>query len=238
MAIRQMRQAALEGRRFMRAERIPVIGVTGYLGAGKTTLLNHLLARPGARLGVVVNDFGEINVDAALVTGQIDEAASIAGGCICCLPDAGGLDDALARLTDPRLGLDAVLVEASGAADPLALARLIRFSGVERVRPGGLIDVVDAREHERAVDTGAVAPARFAAATLVVVNKLDCVPAARARRDRTATGPGAGARAPAGGPAPRGLECRRRAGGGAAPREAPSAERVGRARGLAYGGCN
>src|SRR5690606_33643497 len=66
-------------------DRVPVIAVTGHLGAGKTSLLNHLLRTPGARLGVVVNDFGTLNVDAALVTGQVDEAASISGGCVCCL---------------------------------------------------------------------------------------------------------------------------------------------------------
>ena len=65
---------------------VPVIGLTGYLGAGKTTVLNHVLRTPGARIGVVINDFGELNVDAGLVTGQVDEPASIAGGCICCLP--------------------------------------------------------------------------------------------------------------------------------------------------------
>lgn len=70
---------------------IPVIALTGYLGAGKTSLLNHVLRAPGARIGVVINDFGELNVDAGLVTGQVDEPASIAGGCICCLPDDGGL---------------------------------------------------------------------------------------------------------------------------------------------------
>lgn len=165
------------------AGRVPVIAVTGYLGAGKTSLLNHLLRRPGARLGVVVNDFGELNVDAALVSGQIDEAASIAGGCLCCLPDAGGLDDALERLAHPRLRLDAILVEASGAADPLALARLIRYSGVERVRPGGVIEVLDAVEHFRTVDLWPEPPARYAAATLVVIGKADLLPA----DDRDAT---------------------------------------------------
>lgn len=160
---------------------IPVIALTGHLGAGKTTVLNHLLSRPGSRVGVIVNDFGAINVDAALITGQVDEAASIAGGCICCLPDTGGLDDALRRLTDPRLRLDAVIVEASGAAEPLAVARLIRFSGAERARLGGVIDVVDAARHFGTVDIGGLAPARHAAATLVVVNKLDAV--APAERD-------------------------------------------------------
>ena len=62
--------------------KLPVIVLTGYLGAGKTTLLNHLLGTPGTRIGVVINDFGTISVDAALVSGQVDEPASIAGGCL------------------------------------------------------------------------------------------------------------------------------------------------------------
>jgi G3E family GTPase len=155
---------------------IPVIALTGHLGAGKTTLLNHLLRAPGARLGVVMNDFGALNVDAGLVIGQVDEVAGISGGCVCCLPDAGGLDAALGRLTQPRLRLDAVIVEASGVAEPSTLAQLIRYSGVEAVRPGGLVDVVDAAEHFSTVDTGALAPARYAAATLIVINKTDRIP--------------------------------------------------------------
>ena len=163
--------------------RVPVIALTGHLGAGKTSLLNHLLRSPGARLGVIVNDFGTLNVDAALVTGQIDEAAAISGGCLCCLPDAGGLDDALEKLAQPRLRLDAILVEASGAADPLALARLIRFSGAERVRPGGIVEVIDAVEHFRTVDIWTEPPLHHAAATLVVVGKTDLLSADE--RDRT-----------------------------------------------------
>ena len=152
---------------------IPVIALTGYLGAGKTTLLNHVLRSPDARIGLVINDFGELNVDAGLVTGQVDEPASIAGGCICCLPDDGGLDVALARLADPKLRLDAIIVEASGLADPLAIARMLRFSGVDGVRPGGVVDVLDAVTHFQTVDRDPTPPARYAAATLVVVNKLD-----------------------------------------------------------------
>ncbi len=156
---------------------IPVIALTGHLGAGKTTLLNHVLRTPQARIGVVINDFGEINVDAGLISGQIDEPASIAGGCICCLPDDGQLDAALARLADPKLRLDAIIVEASGLADPAALARIIGFSEIGGVRDGGVVDVVDALLHFDTVDRGGVAPARYGAATLVVVNKLDQVPA-------------------------------------------------------------
>jgi G3E family GTPase len=152
---------------------VPVIALTGYLGAGKTSLLNHVLRTPKARIGVVINDFGVLNVDAGLVTGQVDEAASIAGGCVCCLPDNGGLDDALAKLADPKLDLDAIIVETSGLADPVAVSRLIRFSGAAGVRPGGVVDVIDAATHFDVVDRSTKPPARYGAASLVVVNKLD-----------------------------------------------------------------
>jgi G3E family GTPase len=152
---------------------IPVIALTGYLGAGKTSLLNHVLRAPQARLGVIINDFGALNVDAGLVTGQVDEPSSITGGCVCCLPDNGGLDDALTKLADPRLELDAIIVETSGLADPVAVAQLIRFSGAAGVRPGGIVDVIDATTHFDVVDRDARPPARYAAASLIVVNKLD-----------------------------------------------------------------
>ncbi|WP_205873220.1 CobW family GTP-binding protein [Mycobacterium camsae] len=155
---------------------IPVIALTGHLGAGKTTLLNHLLRAPGTRIGVVVNDFGELNVDAALVAGQVDEPASIAGGCICCLPDDGGLDDALVKLADPARRLDAIIVEASGLADPVSIARIIGFSKLSGVRSGGLVDVVDAVNHFDTVDRTELPPVRYGVASLVVVNKLDQVP--------------------------------------------------------------
>lgn len=158
------------------SEPIPVIALTGYLGAGKTSLLNHVLRTPGARIGVVINDFGDVNVDASMVSGQVDEAASIAGGCICCLPEDGELDVALAKLADPKLRLDAIIVEASGVAEPVSIARMIGFSGIEGIRDGGVVDVIDAANHFDTVDRGDTPPARYGAATLVVVNKLDQVP--------------------------------------------------------------
>ncbi|MEE2855088.1 MAG: GTP-binding protein [Actinomycetota bacterium] len=157
---------------------IPVIALTGHLGAGKTTLLNHLLRHPGTRIGVIVNDFGDVNIDAGLVAGQVDEPASIAGGCICCLPDGGGLEEALVKLADPARRLDAIVVEASGLADPVAIARIIGFSDIRGVRAGGLVDVVDAVNHFDTIDRGSVPPVRYGAASLIVVNKLDQVPEA------------------------------------------------------------
>ena len=151
-------------------EQVPVVALTGRLGAGKTTLLNHVLRSSDARIGVVVNDFGAIDVDAALLFGQVDEPAAISGGCLCCLEDDSELDVALERLSSPALALDAIVVEASGMADPVTLARMIRFSGVDRVRPGGLVEVVDGAA---CGDRTPATQARYRAATLVVVNKLD-----------------------------------------------------------------
>jgi G3E family GTPase len=62
------------------------------------------------------------------------------------------VDDALAKLADPRLSPDAIIVEASGLADPVAISRIIRFSRVEWVRPGGVVDLVDAAAHFDTVD--------------------------------------------------------------------------------------
>lgn len=162
--------------------RVPVIAITGHLGAGKTTLLNHLLRAPGARIGVIVNDFGALNVDAALTSGQVDEVAGISGGCLCCLPNAGGLDETLKKLAHPRLRLDAIVVEASGAADPVALARLLHFSAVDGIRFGGIVEVIDAVEHFRTVDTWPDPPMRYAAATLVVIGKTDLLSAGERER--------------------------------------------------------
>lgn len=152
---------------------VPVIAVSGYLGAGKTTLLNHLLRTPGASLGVIINDFGDINVDAALVAGEVDEPVGISGGCLCCLPDAGGIDASLARLVRARADLDAIIIEASGVAEPENLARLLRSSASRATCFAGLIEVVDALHEATTIDVGSEPPARYAAATLVAVTQTE-----------------------------------------------------------------
>ena len=151
-------------------ERTPVVVLAGSLGSGKTTLLNRLL-RSGGRFGVIINDFGAVNIDALLVTGHVDAARTLSGGCLCCLADASELDAALASLADPTLGLDAILVEASGIADPRALARMVLASEAGGVRFGGVVLVADA--------TGEIEPDHVRVASLVVVNKCDLADPAR-----------------------------------------------------------
>lgn len=155
------------------SERIPVLVLTGYLGAGKTTVLNRFLAASGARIGVIINDFGDVNVDAALVAGQVDEPVSVAGGCLCCISDPEQLDDAFKRLTRPDLRLDAIVIEGSGVAEPPALLRLVLDSRVPSIRFGGLIEVVDAAHIPQAEAAGWDLEQHVRAAAVVLLTKTD-----------------------------------------------------------------
>ncbi len=157
---------------------VPVIVLGGGLGAGKTTVLNHVLRHAGElRLGVIVNDFGAVNVDALLVAGQVDGVVGFGNGCLCCATDSDGFADAVVRLV--RTDVDAVLVEASGIADPRSMIRRVAAIDDRLVSYGGLVYVVDA------VAVGLDAPGGgdlprgaqrdAGVADLLVVNKADLV---------------------------------------------------------------
>ena len=164
-------------------EPLPVLVLTGYLGAGKTTLLNHLLSgTPGLRIGAIVNDFGEIDVDATSVAGRVDSMISLANGCVCCEVDASELGETLAGLADPEHGLDLAVIEASGLAEPAILSRMVHEVPREVVRHAGMVQVVDAEGLDDALARHPRLTAHLAEADLVVVNKCDLVD--RARFDR------------------------------------------------------
>src|SRR5699024_995978 len=101
-------------------EQTPMTVIGGFLGAGKTTLLNHIL-RIGGRLAVLVNDFGDINIDAELIRDHDGLTMQLENGCICCSL-ADGFASALERVLDSEQRPEAIIVEASGAADPWRVA--------------------------------------------------------------------------------------------------------------------
>jgi len=179
---------------------IPVTILSGSLGAGKTTLLNHLLSTAGDRdIAVLVNDMGDINVDADLVSQNTDLAVDggvteLSNGCICCeLQD--DLETAVVRLARDR-DFDHLVVEASGISEPRPVARLFTTGSqaAARYEVASVVTVVDARQFHDAFGEDGVAARRdnldadeearplsdllvegVEFANLVVLNKTDLV---------------------------------------------------------------
>jgi G3E family GTPase len=169
-----------------RIPRIPVVVLAGFLGSGKTTLLNHLLRnRAGTRIGVIVNDFGAIEIDAMTVSGQVGSTVSLGNGCLCCAVDASELDTFLETLTRPAARLDVIVIEASGLAEPQVLVRALLASDNPHILYGGLVEVVDAAEFDSTRQRHPELDRHLAVADLVVLNKTDRVGEAERERLRS-----------------------------------------------------
>ena len=159
--------------------RVPMSVLGGFLGAGTTTLLNRILSGShGVRYAVLVNDFGELAIDGSLVAAHDGETVTFANGCVCCSmgDDLVGTLDRLLNASRPP---DHILVEASGVADPCAIADVATLHpGLARDLVVVLADVETVRtryEDHRLRDT---VVRQLASADLLVLNKCDRVPGA------------------------------------------------------------
>ncbi len=157
---------------------IPVTVIAGYLGAGKTTLVNHLLRNAeGRRLVVLVNDFGEVAIDTDLIVARDGDKLTLANGCMCCAIGGdvlGAFDCALTR--EPRP--DAILIEASGVAEPE------RIADYARAEPDLALDSIVVLVATDAIDrllvdvyVGETVRRQILAADLLVINRGDLVDA-------------------------------------------------------------
>ena len=159
-------------------QNIPTHLIAGPLGAGKTSLIRHLMAqRPqGERWAVLVNEFGQVGLDAALLSRDEDGVAiaEVAGGCLCCvngMPFQVGLGRLLRKARPDRL-----FIEPSGLGHPLQLLRQLGqapWLGVLAVQP--LVMVVDAQAMARGEPLAEVQRQALALAALVVMNKSEVV---------------------------------------------------------------
>jgi G3E family GTPase len=160
---------------------IPVTVLTGYLGAGKTTLLNRILSEDhGQRYAVIVNEFGEIGIDGALVVGADEEVFEMNNGCVCCTVRGDlirVLHGLMKRQASAKKGFDAIIIETTGLADPAPVAQTF-FVDEEvkaRTRLDSVTTVVDAKHVLLSLSESREAREQIAFADQIVLNKTDLV---------------------------------------------------------------
>ncbi|MDF3931461.1 CobW family GTP-binding protein [Pseudomonas citronellolis] len=154
---------------------IPVTVVAGFLGAGKTTLLRRLVQQcAGQRLALIVNDFGELNVDAEMIAEHSDAVYALQNGCLCCTMQ----DDLLAqlgRLAALQPQVERIVIECSGVADPQPIIQALGYPQLRRhMHLDALITLVDAaREQPLEGEYAQLERRQAAAADLLLLNKAD-----------------------------------------------------------------
>ena len=103
---------------------IPLTLISGYLGTGKTTLINNLLRTTKKKIALLVNDFGDVNIDESLIEARTDSVLSIAGGCVCC-SYGNELIETLESINSNEILPDHIVLEASGIALPSKIIQTI-----------------------------------------------------------------------------------------------------------------
>lgn len=158
---------------------VPVTLLTGFLGAGKTTLMNRILGgEHGLRVGVLVNDFGAINIDAALIKGVEENTISLTNGCVCCeIRDdlVKSIEQLLLRVDE----IDYIILEASGVADPEGIVMtFLDHKYTDLLRLDSITCIVDAEAvftHGDNAGLSTLKMRQIGFADMVILNKVDLV---------------------------------------------------------------
>jgi G3E family GTPase len=155
---------------------MPVTIITGFLGSGKTTLLNHILQnQQDLKVAVLVNEFGDINIDSQLLVSVDENMMELSNGCICCTIN-DGLVDAVYSVLEKGDRIDYMIVETTGVADPLPIA--LTFLGTELqhlTRLDSILTVVDSEAFTSDHFNSEAAHAQIMYGDIIILNKTDLV---------------------------------------------------------------
>ncbi|TAF08176.1 MAG: GTP-binding protein [Nostocales cyanobacterium] len=155
---------------------MPVSIITGFLGSGKTTLLNQILQnKQDLKVAVLVNEFGDINIDSQLLVTVDQDMVELSNGCICCTIN-DGLVDAVYRVLEREERIDYLVIETTGVADPLPI--ILTFLGTELrdlTNLDSIITVVDAETFNEEHFESEAALQQITYGDIILLNKTDLV---------------------------------------------------------------
>jgi len=160
----------------MNKKKIPVTLITGFLGAGKTTLLNNLLSQlHHEKIAVIINEFGEIGIDDKLILRTDEEIIEMNNGAICCAVRTDTIK-VLLKLTERKdLHFDRVIIETTGLANPVPIARafLDKPALSERYEIDAIVTLVDATQITKQLKSAPETKTQIASADVILLNKID-----------------------------------------------------------------